>query len=191
MLFAGVLAAQTVSYDIRPAEGSWFALEVFKSKLWEGRKHTLLYSRYHGSLRFDAEHPEQSSVRFALESASVRCVDDWVKPSQIPDIEKAARQTMAADKYPEITFQSTTITLKAPNQYEVRGTLTVRGVGKPVTLQVAAAPQNGAIRIRGSGQIKLSDYGLKAPTGAVGLFIGTKDAMNVTFDVTASASPGA
>ena len=26
---------QTATYDVRPAEGSRFALEVFKSKLWE------------------------------------------------------------------------------------------------------------------------------------------------------------
>lgn len=57
-----------------------------------------------------------------MESASARCVDDWVKPDQLKDIERAAvRETMAAAAYPEILFQSTTITMESPDRYEVRG----------------------------------------------------------------------
>src|SRR5258708_6766870 len=92
---------QTATYDVRPAEGSRFALEVFKSKLWEGRKHTFVFDRFSGSLNFNHEQPERSTVEFVVESASVRCVDDWVKPNQIKDIEKAAIQdTMAAAQFP-------------------------------------------------------------------------------------------
>ena len=57
-----------------------------------------------------------------MESASARCVDDWVKPDQLKDIESAAvRETMATAAFPEIIFQSTTITMGSPDKYEVRG----------------------------------------------------------------------
>src|SRR5229473_2551638 len=103
-----VLAAQTTAYDIRPAQESRFALEVFKSKLWEGRKHTFVFDRFSGVLNFDHEQPERSTVRFVVESGSARCVDDWVKPNQIKDIERAAVQDiMAAAQFPKITFHST------------------------------------------------------------------------------------
>ena len=48
----------TAAYDVRPAEGSRFALEVFKSKLWEGRKHTFVFDRFRGALSFNREQPE-------------------------------------------------------------------------------------------------------------------------------------
>ena len=182
-----VLAAQAATYDVRPAQGSRFALEVFKSKLWEGRKHTFVFDRFSGVFSFDRDQPERSTVRFAVESGSVRCVDDWVKPNQIKDIEKAAADTMAAGTYPEITFQSTRITVKSPDQYEVQGLLTIRGQAKPVALSVKATPREGEFWVEGSGTVKLSDFGLKPPRGVVGvgLFIGTKDEMTVAFGLLA------
>jgi len=182
-----VLSAQPANYELRPAQGSRFALEVFKSKLWEGRKHTFVFDRFSGVFSFDREQPERSTVRFAAESGSVRCADDWVKPNQIKDIEKAAADTMAARTYPEITFQSTRITVKSPDQYEVQGLLTIRGQAKPVTLSVKATSREGELWVEGSGRVKLSDFGLKPPRGVVGvgLFIGTKDEMTVNFGLLA------
>src|SRR5260370_30471076 len=107
---------QTAAHDIRRAEGSRFALEVFKSKLWEGRKHTFVFDRYSGALSFDREQPERSAIRFVVETGSVRCVDDWVKPNQIKDIENAAKNLMAAESYKQMMFQSTAITVKSSEQ---------------------------------------------------------------------------
>ena len=187
-----VLAAQTATYNIRPSQGSRFALEVFKSKLWEGRKHTFIFDRFSGVLAFDHERPERSAVRFVVESGSARCIDDWVKPNQIKDIEKAAvQETMAAAAYPEITFQSTALTMPAAGKYEVRGVLTIRGQARPVALALKASPRaerEDGIWIEGSGIVRLSDFGLKPPRGVAGvsLFIGTKDEMNVLFGLLAT-----
>ena len=179
-----VLAGQATTHDIGPAQGSRFALEVFKSKLWEGRKHTFVFDRFHGVLSFDHQHPERSTVQFVVESASARCIDDWVKPHQIKDIERAAIQdTMAAATFPEITFQSTKITVKSSGQYQVEGPLNIRGRAKLVALNLEAAPREGEFWMEGSGRVKLSDFGLKPPKGVFGvsLFIGTQDEMNVQF----------
>ena len=190
LLLPWAVAAQTARYNIRPMQGNRFALEVFKSKLWEGRKHTFLFDRFSGSLAFDRERPERSSVRFVVESASARCVDDWVKPDQLKDIDRAAvRETMAAAAYPEILFQSTTITMESPDRYEVRGLLTIRGQAKPVMLTLRAAIREEGIWIEGSGRVRLSDFGLKPPRGVLGvrLVIGTKDEMNVLFGLLATS----
>src|SRR5262249_52566511 len=72
-------------------------------------KHTFIFDQYSGALSFDSEQPEKSHVRFVVETASVRRIDDWVKPNQIKDIEKAAKDLMAADRYGQMTFQSTAI----------------------------------------------------------------------------------
>lgn len=184
-LLPGLLVAQTVSYDIQPAEESHFTLEVFKSRLWEGRKHIFVFDRYGGELEFDSEQPELSSVRFHIESASVRCLDDWVKPGQIADIEEAARETMAAEGHPRMTFESSNVQVKSAGEYQVQGILSIRGFTRPVTLQIAASSGSDVIRIAGTGQIRLSDFDLDPPRGAFSLFIGTKDAMNILFDIEA------
>jgi polyisoprenoid-binding protein YceI len=162
---------------------------VFKSKLWEGRKHTFLFDRFGGVLNFDHEQPERSTVRFVVESRSARCVDEWVKPDQIKDIERAAVQDiMAAAAYPEITFHSTAITMTSSDKFEVKGMLTIRGRARPVVLALKASPVEDGIWVEGSGRVRLSDFGLKPPHGVVGvsLFIGTKDEMNVHFGLLAT-----
>ena len=105
LLLPWAVAAQTATYNIRPMQGNRFALEVFKSKLWEGRKHTFLFDRFSGSLAFDRERPERSRIRFVVESASARCVDDWVKPDQLKDIERAAvRETRPPRRTRKFSF---------------------------------------------------------------------------------------
>jgi polyisoprenoid-binding protein YceI len=188
-LLPSVLAAQTATFDIRPAPGSRFALEVYKSRLWEGRKHTFVFDRFRGVLGFDAERTEQSTVSFAIESASARCVDDWVKPHQIKDIEKAAiMDTMDAAEYPEIAFQSTAIKRTSADQYEVQGALTIRGKARPVMLSLKAFPDESGMWFEGSSRVKLSDFGLTPPRGVFGVrfVIGTKDEMGVLFRIMAS-----
>lgn len=190
LFLPGILSAQAVTYSIRPAAESRFVLEVFKSKLWEGRKHTFIFDRFTGDLRFDQKSPETSAVRLVIESRSARCVDDWVKPSQIKDIERAAvQETMAAATYPEMTFESTAITTTtSPDKYEVLGLLTIRGQARKVKLVVETSPRGDGVWVKGSARVRLSEFGLKPPRGVVGvsLFIGTKDEMNVVFELLAA-----
>jgi polyisoprenoid-binding protein YceI len=65
----------------------------------------------------------------------------------------------------------------------LNGTLTLGGVEKPIAVEAAAADAGaGAMRVTGSYQLKLSDYGLKAPT----LMFGTMkvgDTVKVGFDL--------
>jgi polyisoprenoid-binding protein YceI len=190
LFLSGIWSAQAVTYSIRPVAESRFVLEVFKSKLWEGRKHTFIFDRFTGDLRFDQKSPEKSAVRLVIESRSARCVDDWVKPSQIRDIERAAvQETMAAATYPKMTFESTAITTTtSPDKYEVLGLLTIRGQARKVKLAVETSPRGDGIWVKGSARVRLSEFGLKPPHGVVGvsLFIGTKDEMNVVFELLAA-----
>ena len=184
-----VLVAQKAAFDIRPTPESRFALEVYKSKLWEGRKHTFVFDRFDGVLDFDPERSEKSSVRFVIKSGSARCIDDWVKPNQIKDIERAAvAETMAAKEYPEMTFQSATVIRTSSEHYDVQGMLTIRGRAEPVTITLKTSPREGGIWVEGSSRIRLSDFGLKPPRGVFGVrvFIGTKDEMSVVFSLLAT-----
>ena len=68
------LDGQPAAHDILPAQGSRFTLDVYKTKLWEGRKHTFVFDRFNGVVSYDREHAERSAVAFTVESGSARCM---------------------------------------------------------------------------------------------------------------------
>ena len=129
LLTAGLLAAEMRTYDLGPAEGSRFALEVYKTRLMAGKKHVFVFERYGGEATFDDQKPEDVKIRFVVEAASVVCTDTWVSENDRKKILSAARNdVMAADRYPQLVFLSTRVIAKPENQYDVEGTMTIRGV---------------------------------------------------------------
>jgi hypothetical protein len=59
------------------------------------------------------------------------------------------------------------------------GTLSLRGIAKPNVITVVPAA-DGSPRFEGSAIVRLTDYGLKPPSAALGA-IGTKNEMMFTF----------
>ena len=179
LLGAGLVGAETRTYQIGPAEGSRFALEVFKTGLMSGKKHVFVFERYHGELTLDEQKPEEAKIRFVVEAGSVVCTDTWVNDGSRKKIQVVARdQMMQADKYPELVFTSTKATAKG----DIEGMLTIRGVARPVVVHVSS---NGGV-FEGNAQLKLSDFGLKPPSSGLSLgLIGTKNEMAVLFQLKA------
>jgi polyisoprenoid-binding protein YceI len=48
---------------------------------------------------------------------------------------------------------------------QVQGELTLHGVTKPITVDVDAQMGNGTVAVTGSAPVKLTDFGIEAPTG--------------------------
>ena len=77
-----------------------------------------------------------------------------------------------AAKFPKLTFKSTSFTKVEGNKYKLVGDLTMKGVTKPVEMQVII---NGPIDRRGkkvigikvSGMFKRTDFGVGRPGGAM------------------------
>ena len=71
-----------------------------------------------------------------------------------------------ADTYPEITFQSTSITATDEDTYEVTGDLTMHGVTKPITLTAEIGGSdadmygNTRIGLAATAELSRSDYGM-------------------------------
>jgi polyisoprenoid-binding protein YceI len=190
LLLAPALSQQPplTAYEIRPGPQQRFALEVFKSGLWEGRKHLFLFSDYSGVVRFDQSKPENSTVELTIEGASAACRDDWVSESDRGKIQNQAFKMMDVPKHPQLRFSSGQINQLGAGRFQVKGSLEIGGIAKPVSLEVTL---NGTGRdtldFEGYAQILMSDYGLKPPGAALGL-IGTKNEMRVEFKLSASRS---
>jgi polyisoprenoid-binding protein YceI len=176
------MSEEIVRYSIRPLPESTLTLEVFKTGLMAGKKHSLFFEQYDGQIDYNAQRVEDSRIRFTVQAASMTCRDNWVKPEDRKKILDAAlNEMLAVNQYPQLSFVSTRIITKSKGQFETQGDLTVRGIAKPVTLQAAVKPV-GDLRLEIDGDAKIShhDYGLK-PFSRFGGIIGTKDEMLLRF----------
>jgi polyisoprenoid-binding protein YceI len=93
---------------------------------------------------------------------------------------------LAAKQHPSMTFVGNTIRPLGGDRFEVQGTLSIRGLAKPVLVTVQwNATDPRALRIEGSATIRLTDYNLKPPSALLGA-IGTKNEMALSFLVIAT-----
>ena len=188
LAFAGLASAQK-TYEIQAAEGSRFELLVYKTGFMKGKIHSFLFPRYKATLSYDAKAPERSQVRLTIETAPVQLTDTWLSAKDFQKVQEFARKDMLnAERYPSMTFDSSSISAAAGGGFEVKGTLTIRNVAKPAAIRVKLDPlPDGTLRFIGESKIKLTDYGLKPPSAALGT-IGTKDEMDVKFTLVAIPS---
>jgi polyisoprenoid-binding protein YceI len=118
------------------------------------------FDEFEGILHIDGEHPENSSGRVTIQAKSID-----TRNSQRDD-HLRSNDFLAMDEYPEITFVSTSVEPTGDNTFKVTGDLTIRGVTKPVTLDVeftgSATDPLGNLRIgfEGSGVINRKDWGV-------------------------------
>ncbi|MBI3493254.1 MAG: YceI family protein, partial [Acidobacteria bacterium] len=86
------------------------------------------FADFSGTVQFDEQRPEASSVSLSINAASV----DTATPDR--DQHLRSEDFFFAEKYPTLTFASTRIVRKTAEQFDIVGTLTIRGVSKEVTL---------------------------------------------------------
>jgi polyisoprenoid-binding protein YceI len=78
----------------------------------------------------DPDHPETSSVQVTISTASIRTNngvrDNYLRSSNFLEV----------DKYPEITFRSTSVEPSGSDHYKLTGDLTIKETTRPVVLDV-------------------------------------------------------
>lgn len=125
---------------------------------------------------------QAKTIEFAVKTSSLQVLD----PNESEKNRKEIRATMLgpklleADRFPEITFRSTSVKQTDANTAAVEGVLTVHGVSRPVALTVT---RDGKFYV-GSAKMKQTDYGL-TPVTVAGGAVKVKDEIKVEFRVTA------
>lgn len=126
------------------------------------------FTKVNGTITLDDEDITKSSVSATID---VNSIDTRVA---MRDNDLKSQHFFDAAEYPTITFQSTKITKTGDNTYQMAGNLTIRGVTKPVTLDVSglSAPIQamGTTRrgISATTKINRQDFGVSADPGMVG-----------------------
>ncbi|HEY1946100.1 MAG TPA: YceI family protein [Bryobacteraceae bacterium] len=171
---------------LAPAADATFVLEVEKTGILAGKKHRFVFTDYHGQVSDGAPSDGGKQVIFTVHSASIQCEDTWVNDKDRGKILKyALNEMLKVDQYPEIRYVSSAIHERGGNSFSIDGNLTIGLKTRPVSV-CATRQLDGASKPwwNGSAVISLSDFGLKAPTAALGT-IGTKDKMQLSFHLAA------
>ena len=88
------------------------------------------FERVSGTVDFNESDPAQSSVDVTIEAASIQTKNEQRDAHLIsPDF-------LNTEQFPTITFKSTSVEKVSENNGKITGDLTVRGVTKPVVLDV-------------------------------------------------------
>ena len=86
-----------------------------------------------GNIDFDPASPQTGSVELRIPAASIDTGDEK------RDGHLRSADFLDAEKYPEIVFKSTTVKSSSKDSFVVVGDLTIRGITKPATVNVALA----------------------------------------------------
>jgi len=118
------------------------------------------FVKVEGTISYDAEHPENSSVEATIPVSSITTANDMRdKHLQSPDFFDVA-------KFTDITFKSKSVKAADPKSLEVTGDLTIHGVTKEVLLNVSflgkgAGPKGEVSGWEATTKINRQDFGLK------------------------------
>jgi polyisoprenoid-binding protein YceI len=119
-------AAAATNYTIDPAHSA-VHFKIRHMMISNVRGH---FGKVSGSVRFDAAHPENSSVTAEIDVSTINTREpDRDAHLKSPDF-------FHVEQHPVMTFQSTKVTPAGSGEYKVTGNLTIRGVTKEVTMHV-------------------------------------------------------
>ncbi len=144
-----------------PASGVWqldrtrsqveFAVTKVPGIRVEGR-----FTDFGGWIRYDAEHPERSAVRWSARVESVQTGE--------PDRDATLQggDYFLASSHPEIGFMSSRVRARGDGSLDVDGSLTIRGIAKPIRIVVVPSrtPQ-GAPAFSTRFEVDRFDFGVK------------------------------
>jgi polyisoprenoid-binding protein YceI len=159
---AGAGGAET--YQVDPVHSSnTFRIKHMNVAYFHGR-----FNDMAGTFVFDDADPAKCSfdVQVKVDSVDTNNAgrDKHLKSAELFD----------AEKFPQITFKSTSVKKAGDQTYDVTGDLTLHGVTKPITVKIertgAGPGMKGEYRsgCETTFEIKRSDYGMKAMIGPLG-----------------------
>jgi polyisoprenoid-binding protein YceI len=156
---------------------SVLTVRVYKSGLFSAfaHDHEIRAPMQNGS--FDEQ---KRTVDFKVKSADLKVLDPDGSDSERSQVQQTMEgpKVLDPDKFPEISFHSTSIETAGPGKWNVQGDLTLHGQTHPVKVQVEVA--NG--HYRGSSRFRQTEFGM-TPISIGGGSIKVKDEVRIEFDV--------
>ncbi|MFD9883280.1 YceI family protein [Streptomyces alboflavus] len=162
-----------------------YVLDAARSRVGFVARHTMgtrvrgHFDSFEGGAHMDGDDPSRSSAGLTVQAASIQ--------THNPKRDEPLRaKFLDADAHPFITFLSTRVAQVDGTRFEVTGDLTVRGVTKPVTVDVELTgaehdPADGLrVGLRGGVTINRKAWGVNW-NAATGVMVGAK--VTLEFDI--------
>lgn len=118
------------------------------------------FSDFTGIIHFGEAAPEQSSIAFTIQTASI----DTSEPDR--DTHLRSADFFDVEKFPTLTFTSTNITRRGDRTFDITGTIVIKGTSKGITIPVTylgtARDPWGGERVAFEAEIELNrkEFGL-------------------------------
>ncbi len=148
-----------------------------------------LFTKWNGTFEFDEQNPTRSRVEVEIDLKSV----DTREPQR--DGHLKSGDFFEVEKYPTMTFKSTAVETASKDHFKVTGDLSLRGVTRPVVLDVEYAgrsthPQMGErAGFSAHASISRKDYGMafNQVLDAGGVMLSDKVDINIEIEATKAA----
>jgi polyisoprenoid-binding protein YceI len=117
------------------------------------------FKDFDGVIKYDAKNPAASSVNFTIQAASI----DTDNPDR--DNHLRGDDFFSVEKFPTLTFSSTSVKAVDADTLEVAGELTIKGVTKKVTVPVellgsVKSPRGEKAGFETSFKLDRKEYGI-------------------------------
>ena len=181
-------SAAEIRYRLDPSRSTFMARAFSGGLLWfKGHDHFIAVRDFSGEATTTEGTIIPATLQLTIKSDSLVETRDVFTEPQKQIINKELREiVLETEKYPEITFKSTSVTGKSnPNgQFEAKidGDLTLHGVTRRITIPTDVSITGNDLRARGEFTVERGDFNVKA-TSAVHGMVRVRDKIKFTFDI--------
>ncbi|HEY3777479.1 MAG TPA: YceI family protein [Rhizomicrobium sp.] len=147
-----VLAAQNAS-------ATPWKIEYAKSRLgftvnWSNEPFSASFRRWNAAIDFDPNDLGHAHAIVTVDLAS--------ESSDEPDFDSGLKgaQGFQTSQFPTARFETTHFVRKSANSYVADGTLTIRGISRPVTLPFTLLLAGGTAHMTGTAHVLRTEFGL-------------------------------
>ena len=173
------------------AARSTFVVRAFAGgALWfKGHNHLVAARDFTGEARLTPGAVSPASLTLVVRAASLAETREVFNEQQKKIINGELRDiVLEPDKYPEITFRSTDVSVEPRGgdlfKLKLGGDLTLRGVTRRVVIPVEVTLRGGEMRARGEFDIKRGDFKVPATSAFHGT-VRVRDRLKISFDIVA------
>ena len=176
------------SYTLDSSQSKFIARAFAGGLLWfKGKDHLVAVREFTGEAQITPGAITPASLEINAKAASMVETRDVFTEQEKQIINKELREiVLEPDKYPDITFKSTSVTGKSlgPDRYELKidGNLTLHGVTRRITIPTEVTVSGNDMRARGEFSIDRDDFGIKATSAFHGM-VRVRNKIEFTFDI--------
>lgn len=142
-----------------PAEAAHWNVDYAKSSLgftvnWAKEPFSAAFKSWKADIDFDAADLAHARADVTIDPASEK--------SDEPDFDEGLRGALGFDvkKYPAARFTAAHFTQKSGDHYMADGTITIRGIERPITLPFTLAIKGDEAHMTGKAVVMRTDFGV-------------------------------